>query len=104
MSKKMQEELHTESSDKAIAKLMKVIEKMPEFKDEVDSASTDHLKKMVIQNEKNIMEIEKSKSEDSKLNTAKECVKEYNAPYAESLKAQKAKISYSMLVLESKGG
>lgn len=85
------------------AKWSKVLESMPEFKDTAEAASAEDLKKIIVQCEGNIYTIEKEKSEDVKLNGAKDLVKEYSASYREAMKAQTAKIKYSLFLLDSKG-
>jgi hypothetical protein len=84
-------------------KWSKVIEKLPEFKDTADAASVDDLKKMIVTCEGNIYTIEQEKSEDVKLNGAKDLVKEYSEPYRDALKVQTAKIKYALFLMEGKG-
>ena len=85
------------------AKWAKVIKDLPEFKDTADSASPEDLRKIIVESEGNIYTIEKEKSEDVKLNSAKELVKEYSASYRDAIKAQTAKVKYALFLLESKG-
>lgn len=85
------------------AKYAKVLKDLPEFKDIADAASTDELKKIVFQCESNIYKIEQDKANDSKLNGAKEIVKEYSAPYRDAVKVQTAKVKYALFLLEEKG-
>lgn len=84
-------------------KWAKVIEKLPEFKDTADAASVEDLKKMIVTSEGNIYTIEQEKSEDVKLNGAKDLVKEYSEPYRDALKVQTAKIKYALFLMEGKG-
>ena len=84
-------------------KWAKVLKQVPEFKDIADAASADDLKKMVVTCEGNLYTIEKEMSEDVKLNSAKELVKEVAAPYNDAKKVQTAKIKYVMFLLEGKG-
>jgi hypothetical protein len=84
-------------------KWAKVLKDLPEFKDIADAASTEDLKKIIVNCEGNIYTVEKEKSEDHKLNGAKELVKEYSAPYRDAIKAQTAKIKYALFLLEGKG-
>jgi hypothetical protein len=84
-------------------KWTKILEKLPEFKDTADSSSTEDLKKIVVECEGNIYTIEKEKAADVKLNSAKEFVKEYSAPYREAITTQTAKIKYALFLLEGKG-
>lgn len=84
-------------------KWYKVIASMPEFKDTAEAASEDELKKIIVTCEGNIYTIEQEKEKDSKLNTAKDLVKEYSEPYRDAVKAQTAKIKYALFLLEGKG-
>ncbi len=84
-------------------KWAKVLKDLPEFKDIADAASTEDLKKIIVNCEGNIYTVEKEKSDDHKLNGAKELVKEYSAPYRDAIKAQTAKIKYALFLLEGKG-
>lgn len=84
-------------------KWAKVLKDMPEFKDIADALSADDLKKMIVSCENNIYIVEKEKMDDTKLNGAKELVKEYSAPYRDAVKAQTAKIKYALFLLEGKG-
>jgi hypothetical protein len=84
-------------------KYAKVLKDLPEFKDTADAASTDDLKKIIVTCEGNIYTVEKEKDDDTKLNGAKELVKEYSAPYRDAIKVQTAKIKYALYLLEGKG-
>jgi hypothetical protein len=84
-------------------KWAKVLKDLPEFKDIADAASADDLKKIIVTCEGNIYTVEKEKNDDTKLNGAKELVKEYSAPYRDAIKAQTAKIKYALFLLEGKG-
>jgi len=86
------------------AKFLKKLQKgSPEFTDSANSMQTDELKALVLKCEKSLVEIDKAKDEDHKLNGAKEIVKEYGKPYSESKALETAKIKYCMYVLESRG-
>lgn len=84
-------------------KWAKVLKDMPEFKDIADAASVEELKQIIVRSEGNVYNIEKEKSEDVKLNGAKDLVKEFSAGYREATKAQTAKIKYALFCLEGKG-
>jgi tricorn protease-like protein len=84
-------------------KWTKVLQKMPEFKEIADAASADDLKKIVVQCEGNIYTIDKEKDADTKLNGAKELVKEFSEPYRDAVKVQIVKLKYAMFLLEGKG-
>ena len=81
----------------------KVLKEMPEFKDTADAASTEELKKIIVQCEGNIYTVEKEIDSDEKLNAAKALVKDYMAPHREAKKVQMAKIKYALFLLEGKG-
>ncbi len=86
------------------AKFLKKLQKgCAEFTDSANAMQTDDLKAMVLKCEKSLVEIDKAKDEDHKLNGAREIVKEYGKPYAESKALETAKIKYCMYVLESRG-
>lgn len=84
-------------------KWLKVIDKLPEFKDTADAASTDDLKKIIVTCEGNIYTTDQEMAADVKLTGAKEFVKQYSEPYREAIKAQTAKIKYALFLLEGKG-
>ena len=84
-------------------KWMKVLKNLPEFKDSADAADVEDLKKMIFTSEAYAYTVEKEKEGDAKLNAAKDLVKEYGAPYRDSLKVINAKIKYCLFLLEGKG-
>jgi len=84
-------------------KWYKVVTAMPEFKDIADSASEEDLKKIIVECEGNIYTAEQEKAANIQLTNAKELVKDYSAPHNEAIKAQTAKIKYSLFLLEGKG-
>lgn len=84
-------------------KWAKVLKDLPEFKDTADASSVEDLKKIIITCESNIYTIDKEKDEDIKLNSARDLVKEYSAPYRDAVKVQTAKIKYALFLLEGKG-
>jgi hypothetical protein len=84
-------------------KWAKVLKDLPEFKEMADAASTDDLKKIIVMCEGNIYTVEKEKEADTKLNGAKEIVKELSEPYRDAKKVQFAKIQYALFLLEEKG-
>lgn len=84
-------------------KWAKVLKDLPEFKENADAASSEDLKKIIVTSEGNIYTIEKEKDDDTKLNAAKELVKEYSAPYRDAVKVQTAKVKYALFLLEGKG-
>jgi hypothetical protein len=81
----------------------KVLKTIPEFKDTADAASNEDLKKIIVQCEGNIYELDKEKDEDVKLNAAKEMIKELGTPYRDAAKVQTAKVKYALFLLQSKG-
>jgi hypothetical protein len=84
-------------------KWAKVLKDLPEFKENADASSTDDLKKIIVTSEGNIYTIEKEKSEDVKLNAAKDLVKDYSSGYRDATKVQTAKIKYALFLLQGKG-
>jgi hypothetical protein len=99
MSKTQDDQMPTTFPDK----WLKVLKDMPEFKDTADGSSVEELKAIIITSEGNISLIEKEKSEDAKLNGAKDLVKEYSASYRDGIKCQTAKVKYALFLLEGKG-
>jgi DNA-directed RNA polymerase alpha subunit len=82
----------------------KDLKKLPDaFVDSVAAMKEDELKKIVYECEGNIYTIEQSKAQDEKLQSARESVKEWAAPYREASSIQKAKIKYIMWLLEGRG-
>ena len=84
-------------------KYAKVLKDLPEFKEIADAASTEDLKKIIVESEGNIYTIDKEKDDDTKLNAAKELVKDYSAPYRDAIKVQTTKVKYALFLLEGKG-
>ena len=84
-------------------KYAKVLKEMPEFQATADAASTDELKAIIVTSEGNVSTIEKAKSEDVKINSAKEIIKDLSGPYKDALKCQMAKIKYAIFLLEGRG-
>lgn len=84
-----------------INKLIKVLP--TGFVDEVAGMKKTDLQRAIIQSETNIREIEAQKKADEKLNGAKELLKDLNEPYRDAIKAQRAKISYVLHVMEERG-
>jgi len=84
-------------------KWAKILKSLPEFKDTADAASTDDLKKVIVECEGNIYTIDKDKDSNAKLLAAKELLKDMTAPYADAKKVQMAKIQYALFLLEGKG-
>ena len=68
-----------------------------------ESMKDDELKKVIFECEANIYTIDQAKEDDSKLQGAREEVKEFSAPYADAKKVQTAKIKYALFVLEGRG-
>jgi len=89
-------------SDKIFPK--KYEKQLPTGWDEMaQSMKDDELKKVIFECEANIYTIEQAKEEDTKLQAAKEEIKEMTAPYSDAKKVQMAKIKYSLFLLEGRG-
>jgi hypothetical protein len=99
MTKKQDDGMPTTFPDK----WLKILKDLPEFKETADAASEADLKKIIITSEGNIYDIEQAKENDQKLNGAKEVAKDLSAPYRDAIKCQRAKIAYSLFLLEGKG-
>ena len=84
--------------------LKKVMDKLPDtYADTVESMSQDDLKEEVIKCQTVIMATEKDKEEDTKLNAAKDLVKDLGSAYSRAIGTQKAKIKYVFYLMEQRG-
>jgi hypothetical protein len=99
MTKKSDDDMPTTFPEK----WMKVLKNLPEFKDTADAASEEELKKIIVQSEGNIYDVDKEMSTNVKLNSAKELVKDFMAPYKDARRSQNCKIQYALFLLEGKG-
>ena len=73
------------------------------FKEDADSFDEDKLKSTILESESNIVTIDREMSQDSKLQGAKELVKDLASGYRDAKSCQTAKIKYCLHLLESKG-
>jgi len=80
-----------------------ILKKMPDFKEQADTASVEDLKKIIVDAEGNLYSALKEEEADIKLASAKELVKSLSEPHKEAKKFQAAKIQYALLCLEQKG-
>jgi hypothetical protein len=84
-------------------KYEKVLKEMPEFKDSVDSMSTEELKAAIVLNETHLYETEKSLANNHHVIAAKDVLHELTAPYKDAMKMLKVKLAYIVFSLDSKG-
>ncbi len=84
-------------------KYAKVIDKLTDFKLAAEASSVEDLKKIIITCEGHLYTIDQEKENDTKLNGAKELVKEYSEPYRDAAKVQTAKIKYALFLMEGQG-
>lgn len=78
--------------------------KLPgDFAEKAESMSLDDLKKKLVECERTISSTEKDMESDTKLNSAKEEVKELAATYKEILNAHKAMVKYLVYVIDGRG-
>lgn len=84
-----------------VKKLLKVLP--VGWKDEADTYSTDQLEAAIVDANAAIKQCEEDIAENPKVQGAKEILKDIMAPFTEIKKAQKAKISYALHLLEEKG-
>ncbi|HBI01436.1 MAG TPA: hypothetical protein DDY18_07410 [Flavobacterium sp.] len=83
----------------------KVRNEFPEFIESVDNLPVEKLNENLLRYAVYREETEMAKSTDKGLIKAKNDVKEYQAPYNETLKALKLKMAYlHLLIVEKKGG
>lgn len=83
---------------------LKVEKEMPEFVAEVAGLSVQELDARLATLAKNNEAVEQSKEADEDLASAKEAVKQFNAPYREAKAAIRSKTSYIVALIEEKGG
>jgi hypothetical protein len=84
--------------------IKKIIAKLPTgFLDEVAGMDGDQLRAEIIKAETSIREVEMSQKADEKLTGAREIVKDIVGGYNDARKAQRAKIAYTLHVLEERG-
>lgn len=82
----------------------KLIAKLPTgFVDEVSSMGDEQIEAAVITSNENIREVNRAEKEDENLQGLKEALKDAKAPYADTRKAQNAKIAYLLHVREERG-
>jgi len=73
------------------------------FEDSVNTMDDDELDATVVRCNKTIHSTEKEMEDDSKLNGAKDLVKDYSQAYKDVINTQKAKIKYIMCTLDQRG-
>ena len=84
--------------------IKKLISKLPKgFVDEVASMSSEAMEDAIVASEANIRRVEAEREGDEKLRGARELAKDLSAPYADAVKAQRAKIEYLLWQLEERG-
>lgn len=76
----------------------------PEFPEVVDGLSVDELEKRLSEYTKRNEATDAAKKRDGALNTAKDQVAEYSAPYKDAKKANNLKIKYIIQLIGEKGG
>jgi hypothetical protein len=73
------------------------------FAEEAEGMDETQLRDAIVEAEENIRSVEQEKQADEKLQGAKELVKDLGAGYREATKAQRAKIAYSLHLLDGVG-
>lgn len=99
MSKKQDDTMPTTFPQK----YAKVLKELPEFKSIADAASPEDLKKIILESNGNIYNIEKAKEEDVKLTAAKELTRDLASGYKDAIKVQNVKSRYALFLLEGAG-
>lgn len=84
-------------------KYSKILKDNPEFLSISEAASEAELKALLLTCEGDVYNVENFMMGDEKLLAAKALVKDYAAPYRDSLKVLTAKIKYCLFLLEGKG-
>lgn len=91
-------------TDKEVVFPNKLSKKLPTgFTESVDGMSEEEIKRVIVESEGNIYTLENEKEKDSKLNAAKEVMKELGGGYRDAKATQTAKIKYCLFVLENRG-
>ena len=75
-----------------------------EFRDAIDRADRDGIRKLIAQVALDQVELMDAQTKDMDYQSAKETAREAGAIYRDGTKANKLKIKYAKLVLEGKGG
>lgn len=84
--------------------LKKIIAKLPAgFLEDAAGMDEHQLRAEVVKAETAIREVEREKGNDEKLAGAREIVKDISAGYNDAKRAQRAKIAYSLHLLEERG-
>jgi len=84
--------------------IKKIIAKLPVgFAEDAAGMDADALRAVIIAAETSLRNVEQEMKANEKLTGARELVKDFMAPYNEAKKAQRAKIAYSLHVLEERG-
>lgn len=84
--------------------IKKLIAKLPSgFVEDVAGMSSEAMEDAIVASEANIRRVEAEREGDEKLRGARELVKNLSGPYADAVKAQRAKIAYLLWQLEERG-
>jgi len=73
------------------------------FKDAAPSMKEEELRDEIYKSEKTIAAVEQDMDNDIKLKTLKEDLKDLQGDYRKTIKAEQAKIKYSLYVLKNRG-
>lgn len=84
--------------------IKKIIAKLPVgFVEDAAGMDGDALRAQIIRAETSIREVEREQGQDEKLQGAREIVKDIVGSYNDAKRAQRAKIAYSLHLLEERG-
>ena len=84
--------------------IKKIIAKLPAgFVEDAAGMDGEQLRAEIVKAETNIREVEREMGADEKLAGAREIVKDITGAYNDAKKAQRAKIAYSLHLLEERG-
>lgn len=81
----------------------KLLKKLNGFDDKAQAMTNDELKKELLTCEHTIIQFEKDKEADAKLQAAKEEVKELASIYTDTIKEHEVKIKYIVYLLDERG-
>lgn len=77
---------------------------MPEFADEVNTATTEQLDSRLSQLAKDRQEVQDAKDADEELDDAQETARQFAAPYRDSFKAIALKSRFIIATIKERGG
>jgi hypothetical protein len=84
-------------------KYQKIIDELPEFREQAEAASKDELNQIIILAQGNISNIEKDLEENQEIIDQREKLKQMVGPYKDAVRVQTAKTKWCLHLLKEKG-